>query len=321
MYITFSLPLLPKAIISWRESESERETLIQDQDNKEHPRYEIQLARKFEPTELCEIFLTRWGKYAYMIILSLYCFLAGWSFTTVAGSAWATNIPFHTPTVQQCEGSEFYHAIYPEDPSCWHAYQLCVFFFAVIVVPLSLVNLKEQAILQMILGVLRFSTIAIIVVYCIVKLSGGDNICTFGNSSNATGNNSLSQENLTGFSDLSKIVFQFDWKGWLVSIPVFTYAFIIHQGIPALTHPIKQKHLLRQLMIVMFGSAALCYLALGIVVPLWFKATVLETVTLNWVRCVCLGGGSSDLQMRAFVSHLHEHILLEYSLPVSFLEV
>ena len=297
MYIIFLLPLLPKAIISWRERGSERERLIQDQDNKKHPRYEIQLARKFELTELCEIFLTRWGKYAYMIILSLLCFLGGWSFTTVAGSAWATNIPFHTSTIRQCEGSEFYHAIYPEDPNCWHAYQLCVLFYAVIVIPLSLVDLKEQAILQTILGILRFSTIAVIVVYCIVKLSGGKNICTFGNSSNATGNISLSQENLTGFSDLSKIVFRFDWMGWLVSIPVFTYAFIIHQAIPALTHPIKEKHFLRQLMMVMFGSAAFCYLALGIVVPLWFKATVLETATLNWVRCVCLRGGSGDLHV------------------------
>ena len=225
-----------------------------------------------------------------MTILSLYCFLAGWSFTTVAGSAWATNIPFHTSTIQQCQSSEFYHSIFPEDPGCWHAYQLCVFFFAVIVVPLSLVDLKEQAILQMILGVLRFSTVAIIVIYCIAKLSSGENICTFENSTNDTGNVSLSQESLTGFSDLSKIVFQFDWIGWLVSIPVFTYAFIIHQGIPALTHPIKEKHLLRRLMMVMFGSATFCYLSLGIVVPLWFKATVLETATLNWVSCVCLWG-------------------------------
>ena len=49
--------------------------------------------------------------------------------------------------------------------------------FAVIVIPLSLLGLKEQAIVQMSLGVLRYLTVAIIVIYCIVKLVQVGDIC------------------------------------------------------------------------------------------------------------------------------------------------
>ena len=168
---------------------------------------------------------------------------------------------------------------------------LSVFFFAVITVSLSLLDLKEQAILQMILGLLRFATITAIVLYSIVKLGQGGNECTYMYNSTDTdtiymaefvahSNNSIRH----GFEDLSKIVFRFDPVGWLVSIPVFTYAFILHQGIPALTHPIREKHLLRQMMVAMFGIATVSYLSLGVVVPLWFKANIQETCTLNWVR-------------------------------------
>ena len=266
------------------DSESEKETLIDREGDQICPKYEIRLTRKFEPTELCEVFLTRWMKYAYMVFLSIYCFLTGWSFTTVAGTAWASNIPFNLLSIQQCKAEDFLHAIHPESAPCWHAYQLCVFFFAVIVVPLSIVDLKEQAILQMILGVLRFATIFAIVVYCIVKLSTSTYHCN--SAQNGTNNYTiLSHDNDTDHN-LSWIVFRFDWKGWLVSIPIFTYAFIIHQGIPALTHPIKEKHFLWQLMVVMFISAVFCYLSLGVVVPLWFKTDIQEIATLNWV-CSC----------------------------------
>ena len=277
------------------DSESEGDSLITEvSEDASHPQYEIRLTRKFEPTELCEIFLTKWGKGAYIIVLTIYCFLACWSFTTVAGSAWATNIPFNTSTLQRCDSKDFLHVLIPTFQPCRNAYMLCVFFFAVITIPLSLLDLKEQAILQMMLGLLRFATIGGIVLYSIVKLGEGGNECTFFtyNETNITtlggyfgSNSSRWQETVGyGFKDLSQIVLHFDGVGWLVSIPVFTYAFIIHQGIPALTHPIREKHLLRQLMVAMFVAAGLSYLSLGVVVPLWFKAHIQETCTLNWVR-------------------------------------
>ena len=161
--------------------------------------------------------------------------------------------------------------------------------------PLSLLDLKEQAVVQMLLGLLRFATIAGILLYSVVKLAEGENDCVYTVTElfNVTNTTYLSTPDTiyygddtreeTGFGNLAKIVFRFDAVGWLVSVPVFAYTFILHQGIPSLTHPIREKHLLRQLVMAMFGVATVSYLSLGVVVPLWFKADVQETVTLNWV--------------------------------------
>ena len=231
-----------------------------------------------------------------MAILTVYCFLVCWSFTTVAGSAWATNIPFSSSSLDRCDSDDFLHVLIPSDESCRHSYMLCVFFFAVVTVPLSLLDLKEQALLQMTLGLLRFATIAGIVLYSIVEIGEGRDRCPVGgpneslwnlsnssNSSNSSNGGWWTETQSSGFADYSDIVFRFDPTGWLVSIPVFAYAFILHQGIPALTHPIREKHLLWQLMVAMFGIATISYLSLGVVVPLLFKANIQETCTLNWV--------------------------------------
>ena len=83
--------------------------------------------------------------------------------------------------------------------------------------------------------------------------------------------------------ELHDITVQFDWRGWLTIIPVMVYSFIVHHSIPSLTHPIKEKKYLGWLMVYSFGFAGLCYLTLGVVVPLWFGDRTQETVTLSWV--------------------------------------
>ena len=83
-------------------------------------------------------------------------------------------------------------------------------------------------------------------------------------------------------------------------MPVMTYAFNVHMGIPSLTHPIKQKQYLHWLIMFTFGSIAFAYLSLGIVAPLWFRATIQETVTLNWVS----RKGYCTLPLHAFTHHI-----------------
>ena len=212
--------------------------------------------------------------------MTIYCFLAAWSFCTVAGSAWAINIPFNFSNVQQCQDDDFQHSVLPEAP-CLNAYYFSLFLFGVIVITLSLLDLKEQVLVQMFLGLLRFITVGAIIVYCVVRLIEGGDKCLVDSAFNLTVQPNYS--NLTQVISIKDIVLKFDPVGWLTAIPVFTYAFILHQGIPSLTHPIKQKQHLRWLTVAMFVTAGICYFSLGLVVPLWFKADIQETCTLNWV--------------------------------------
>lgn len=233
---------------------------------------------------MCEMFYGKWMKYLYLVIFTVYSFLAMWSCCTVAGSAWASNIPFNFTTsntsgVLECEEDAFQHDALPSHPRCRNAYYLSVTIFAVIVITLSLLDLKEQVIVQMILGLMRFLTVAIILLYCIVKLaqSNGGNKCL------EDGMFSVNNTPFLTNATYSPTLRLFNAPGWLSAIPVFTYTFILHQGIPSLTHPIRQKQYLRWLVIAMFVTAGVLYFSLGIIVPLWFRADVQETCTLNWV--------------------------------------
>lgn len=240
-----------------------------------HPKFEITIKRKFEISELCEIFVHKYVKYAYLIMLTIYSFLATWSYSTVAGSAWAVNIPFHHfGAAEKCQQDAFLHHALPSG-GCQSAYYFCLFLFAIIVVTLSLFDLKEQAFVQITLGILRFITVAIIVIYCIVRLAEGGDACR--DSLHIT--NSSIPINV----EMKFPVVKFDPKGWVVAIPIFIYAFLFHTGISALTHPIKQKAYLNWLLVAMYVASLLSYLSLGVVVPLWFRASIQETCTLNWV--------------------------------------
>ena len=150
---------------------------------------------------------------------------------------------------------------------------------------LSVLDLKEQAIVQVFLGSARFLTVGAIVIYSMVKLSHGGDAC--GEDEILTASNSSSNiselGNATRYTSYNDIVFKFDPKGWVAAIPVFIYAFIIHTGISSLSHPVKQKKYLHWMLAGMSVTALVSYMSLGLVVPLWFKTGVQEAITLNWV--------------------------------------
>lgn len=226
--------------------------------------------------ELCEIFFNKYAKYLYLFLLSLHSFLVRWSFAAVAASAWAVNIPFRNfGDTEICEEDAFQYNTIPFG-ACLNSYYFCLAMFAVIVVTLSMFDLKEQAFIQFVLGIMRFITVFAMVVYCIVRLTEGGDACL---------EELNNPENITSPVNVNMIytVAKFDGKGWLLAVPIFTYAFTFHTGISSLTHPVTRKKYLHLMILSSFIAAMISYLSLGIIVPLWFRASIQETVTLNWV--------------------------------------
>lgn len=252
------------------------------------PRFEITVRRKFEIAELCQVFVNKYLKYAYLVLVGLFCFLACWTFATVAGTAWSINIPFrHFGAATQCTGDAFFHNVLPSG-GCLYAYYFCLALFAIIVITLSLFDLKEQAFIQLILGVLRFFTVGAILIYCVVRLAQGGDACVDqlrdDLRDDMEGTNATMPVILNvGMRDM---VVKYDIKGLVMAIPVFTFAFLFHTGISSLTHPVKQKKYLHWLLMAMFLASTVAYLSLGVIVPLWFRASIQETCTLNWVSSI-----------------------------------
>ena len=255
-----------------------------------HPDFRVLRTRGFETSELCEIFFNKFGKYIYLITVAGFCVLVAVSFVTVTSSALSANIPLNFGPFTQCSYDAFHNVIIPEEDSCRYSYYFCLMLFGLIVVPLSVMNLKEQAVIQAIFGLLRIVMIAMIVVYCIVKLIEGGDICQdqrinpeqFNATESCYFEGSAGNFTAGTVIDMYDIITRFDPRGWLVAIPLITYPFLLHHSIPSFTHPIGKKYLW-PFILCTYIFLGLCFLCLGVVVPLWFRAETQESVVLNWV--------------------------------------
>lgn len=257
------------------------------------PNFEVCPSHRYEISELCEIFFNRWAKYIYLLLLSVSSLFFAWSYSVVVATAWATRIPFNFGPFQQCSYDAFHNHIIPELEGCRHTYYFCLMLFGLIVIPLSLVDLKEQAAIQTILGLLRVLLIVLVLVYCVVKLTQGDNsrelqetLISKNNSNHSNSSESCSfVKNCTAGRtlELQDIVVRFDLKGWLEAIPVLTTSLMIQHSIPSFVHPIKQKQYLWWYILCAWGFLGFCFLCIGVIVPLCFRGEVQETLTLNWV--------------------------------------
>ena len=167
-----------------------------------------------------------------VVVFCLICSLAA---TVITTSTLATNIPLNFGPFQQCSDDAFHNEIVPKDVGCRYTYYFYLILFGFIVVPLSMMNLKDQAVIQAIFRLLRFLMIATILVYCIVELFEGGDICQeklIGiynpNQFNATISCSFEEavRNITAENviEMDDIVIKLDWRGWLVFIPVFMYS-------------------------------------------------------------------------------------------------
>ena len=178
-----------------------------------------------------------------------FCLLVAVSFVTVTSSALSANIPLTFGPFTQCSYDAFHNEIIPKEDSCRYSYYFCLMLFGLIVVPLSVMNLKEQAVIQAIFGLLRIVMIAMIVVYCIVKLIEGGDICQdqrinpeqFNATESCHFEGSAGNFTAGTVIDMYDIITRFDPRGWLVAIPLLTYPFLLHHSIPSFTHPIGKK--------------------------------------------------------------------------------
>ena len=91
--------------------------------------------------------------------------------------------------------------------------------------------------------------IGMIVVYCIVRLFEGGDICQdqrinpeqFNTTESCCFEGSAGNFTAGNVIDMHDIITRFDPRGWLVAIPLLTYPFLLHHSIPSFTHPIGKK--------------------------------------------------------------------------------
>ena len=284
LILVFSLNFTSCLLISCLQALCEHKW--QSSPTSEVPRFHLSSERKFEIVQMCELFLGRWAKYACIGQLTISAFIGLLNFSAVVASTVSVNLPLNFAGMRQCNGIDFHLNNIPSDLSCRNAYRFCLFLFACIVVPLTLLGVKQQVAFQIFTSILRFVIVGALLVFIVVNLISAGEICTCDQPWSQTNNTTtfLIEEDCNVTGTLTNMLFHFRFEAWASSLPLLVVCFSFHPTLPVLSHSIRQKKHLGTLLGVACISFTLLYLLIGVIVPLWWKTCINENCALNWVN-------------------------------------
>ena len=210
------------------------------------PEYIIRSDRKFDGPEMCESFHGKIAKYIYLGIMVLGVF--GFVDPGHCGCD-CMDIPLNVEIFEKCTRDNLENISLHPEGMCWNTYSLCILLYALIVVPLSCLELSEQKWFQVVLSVMRLFLIFSIIIYCVVmKLMGSSPV-----QDESVSDKTISSNNWIGGSS----------AGWLAAIPVFAFTQSIQVNIPTLTQPIEPKRKLREFYTRALLTLTVLYVVLG----------------------------------------------------------
>ena len=234
--------------------------------------YYISETRKFEITEMIEIYFGFVGKIFALVIIFLCCILTNWSYATVTATAWSVNIPINTTVLAECSQTDFIFKRFPTDQRCSNLYRVCLAIFGVIIMVLSSLELNEQKYLQVSFAIMRFIAFVSLVIFSIFII-----IHNIYNPQNPIPHE-LNNTNSTA----TQVLTRFDIVQWFIALPLITFALNITNGIPSLSHNVIPKRRLKQMYISVFLTLWFFYAAIGVLVSFAFLNLVNENAALNW---------------------------------------
>ena len=230
-------------------------------------------------TRFSRVFGGRKGMILTQTMIVLYSLGSLWAYVATVGSSVAMlGFEFFVKD----ETCNIYH-----EPSekCQHTYYYSVLAYAVVAIPLSLLAIAEQRVLQVVLTVYRFVAFAVMLVSVAVAWAIGGPYQPFDSSSDP----SVFSSSLDSSSHVGSI-WGFKWSGFGLMFPSAALALNLHWNIPDVVAPAKNK----KPMLAVLGSAQIVslifYIAIGSVCGIYFNPPD-PLVTLNWGHYTGHNGG------------------------------
>lgn len=218
---------------------------------------QVTASRKFELNELVRRFAGRWGEYAYVAVITMYFIGCLWSYSAVFASSMAQILK--VPGIgDTCN-------VYTDEGKCENLYKFYVGIFALLVVPLSCLELTEQKIIQVTLAL--FKVVALLIM--IGTTIGGMYTMPYDRSTLTP------PPYIVNFPALRT-------EGLGAFLPIAVYMQLIHHSIPAISKPMVPKSSLRIVYpLAMIGTFA-TYVILSMILGLYFGASIEKVCTLTW---------------------------------------
>jgi len=240
---------------------------IQHQLGPKTPRFEI-TRRRFDMRTMAKLWLGRWG-WHFDIALMLFTYGGQWSFAATFGAALTANVPLpFLFTYNESQPCNVYHAGFRSNTACLHTYYVWVGVFALVVIPLSCIELTDQAWLQMSLTVFRFVAVSLIVGTVAVGLATAE----FDGKIPEHG------------PPYSQPVNLLNWNGFGNLFTAALFAQMMHNAAPNIAQPLRDKSKLPFVFLGAFAVTFGIYVLVGIICAVYFGEHVLETVTLMWAN-------------------------------------
>eukprot|EP01029_Cantina_marsupialis_P001520 TRINITY_DN1130_c0_g1_i1.p1 TRINITY_DN1130_c0_g1~~TRINITY_DN1130_c0_g1_i1.p1 ORF type:complete len:476 (-),score=109.16 TRINITY_DN1130_c0_g1_i1:702-2129(-) len=199
-------------------------------------------SRKFEIAELANIFMGRKASVAFVVIFCAYGIGTLWAYVSIFAKGFSDTFPLI-------------------DGWSYHIYWLG---FTIAVVTLTCMEMKEQLIVQVIMSILRFVILFLIIGTSLIPMLNGHQDFT---------DIEHSHENDAPFAD-------FGGLGQL--LPVIGVAQILHHVIPTIANDVKNKKHVSPIFNTAFLLSGGLYLAVGVVVSLYFGDQIKSSCNLNW---------------------------------------
>lgn len=204
--------------------------------------------RKYEMTELCEIFLGTTGMHVFSLTLAVYLYGSLWAYGTVFANSLTANFPLGD-----------------------YSYYIYLVFFAFIVIPTSCLELAEQVTLQMIYSACRVLMVVLMI---------GTVLVAYYRTESTYIDTSLPEEEQIA-QEFGKNLW--NWEGLHIILPIALFANIFHHSIPALSEPVNDKKYLHYIYIVTLLCCYVAYTLIGVILALYFGDSILSSSNLNWM--------------------------------------
>jgi amino acid permease len=215
--------------------------------------------RKFELTHLCNDFFGFKGKIVSQLSLCLYCYGLLWAYAAVFASS-VDSLYYQFVFRETCD---------IEVPANWGhncqiGYYCCLVVYACFVVPLSCMNVGEQAAVQVLLTMYRFLAFGVMFVTVLFGL------CYSPNPFSSDPNSHVSDPGYV------------KWGGFAGIFTTAAVALNFHFTIPDIIKPVRNKEYLREMTSSALVVATTFYLLMGILCSLYFGPHSRSLATLNW---------------------------------------
>ncbi len=234
------------------------------------PDYYIPVQDVLQLPRLCTMFLGPVGFYIYQFCVIIYLFSTLWGYASVVASSLTSNflwIPQHFGIAPNASCNE--PCSYPSitEGPCVDIYLLFTLAFALISLILGMIEVSDQALLQMFFTAFRYIVMALM----IATVGLAFFIAPFDEGSNQTRPYFYPQAPIKLTLDgLSKIV------------PGAVFSQVMHHSAPVLLQPVRNKKRLNLMFGATFGTAAVFYTSLAVICALFLGPKAHSLVSLNW---------------------------------------